>query len=710
MRWGVALCSCNETLRLDPKRLGSLLGLDTRPALFARLPRDEVHAFVDWAGQERADRVLVACCGPPELFQEALAAGGAGPVAPVVLNLRDQAFRPHAAGPGAEAKAARLLRAAMRAAESARPAPERPLRVGPTVLIATDRPEGFHLAQRLEGVARPVLVLDDRSAAFDAERTHPLPWKVNWGRVTRVDGTLGAFRVSVERTQPLSLDACIHCGRCVPVCHTSAISEGLRLRTELCDRCGDCLTACGKIGAIRIPRAERETIRADQVVVLTARDSPDVPPAPRRTGYHAAVDPDRATLDALAWNVLGLVGEFRKIEHVAYDPATCAGGASGHQACGRCIGACPYTVIGRDPKNPLRIVVDQPACEGCGACVAECPTSSLTFTEPSPIELRSRLAALLAPVGDARAEAPVVTFHCGERGQAALADALRLGLTYSPRVLPVGMACLRHVSEADLLGAIRLGAAGVALLGCESCPHGPRDLFLQRVERVRGVLQAFGAGADRVRLVTGDAVDSPAMIATLDGFAASLGPAPVRWDGRGGLPTDGREVIADAVRALLGASRREPGRLPVAPDAPFAVPEVDPAKCTLARACVNACPTHAWRFDEARQALQLRSIACVNCGLCVKVCPEGAITLAPAIPLTGRALDWQVEVQDQVVACLKCGKPAGNRKAILAVEAKLGALGALADTFAGSRRDLLRMCQNCRAAAAMLEMQKGWEP
>jgi ferredoxin len=707
MRWGVALCSCNETLRFDPKRLEILLGLDARPALFARLPRDDVHAFVDWAGRERADRVLVACCGPPELFREALAAAGAAPEAAVVLNLRDQAFRPHGTQAGIETKAIRLLRAAMLTAGEARRAPERPLRVGPTVLIATDRPEGFHLARRLESVARPVLVLDDRSAAFDAERMHPLPWKANWGRVARVDGSLGAFRVSVERTQPLSLDACIYCGRCVPVCHTSAISEGLRLRTELCDRCGDCLEACGRIGAIRIPREERETLRADQVVVLTATGPP---PAPRRTGYHAAVASDRAALDALAWDVLGLVGEFQKIEHVAYDSTTCAGGASGHQACGRCIGACPYTAIGRDPKNPLRVLVDHHACEGCGACVAECPTSSLTFTEPSPIELRSRLAAMLAPVGDIRAEPPVVAFHCAERGEAAIADALRLGIAYSPRVLPVPMACLRHVSEADLLGAIRLGAAGVALLGCESCPHGPRDLFLQRLDRVRGVLEACGLGIDRVRLVTGHTADSRAMIAALDGFAASLGPAPVRWDGRGGLPADGREVIADAVRALLDASRREPGRLPVAPDAPFAVPEVDPAKCTLARACVNACPTHAWRFDESRQALLLRSIACVNCGLCVEVCPEGAITLAPAIPLTARALDWQEVVRDELVACLRCGKPAGNRKAIQAVEAKLGALGALDDTFAGSRRDLLRMCQNCRAVAAMLEMQKGWEP
>jgi ferredoxin len=148
----------------------------------------------------------------------------------------------------------------------------------------------------------------------------------------------------------------------------------------------------------------------------------------------------------------------------------------------------------------------------------------------------------------------------------------------------------------------------------------------------------------------------------------------------------------------------------VTPAAPFAVPEVDPAKCTLSRACVNACPTHAWRFDESRQALELRSIACVNCSLCVRACPEGAITLEPAVPLEGRALEFDTRVRDQPVTCKRCGKPFGNRKAVLAVEQKLAGLGAVIDAFAGPRRDLLWMCPDCRAVAAMLEMQKGWEP
>ncbi len=706
MRWGVALCSCNETLRLDPGRLAAALGTDAPPAVFARLPRDEIHAFVDWASREQADRVVVACCGAPELFREALAAAGRDPGAALVVNVREHAWL--ADDPAArERSVARLLRAAMRAAEHGVPGPERALRVGRTVLIFTDGPGGFRLAQRLDGIARPVLVLDDRSTAFDAEPPGAFPWKTGWGRLARLEGSLGAFRATIERTQPLSLEACIRCRRCVPVCHTSAITEGLRLRTDLCDRCGDCLTACGAVGAIRIPREERETVLADQVVVLSAAS----PAAPRRTGHHVADPRDAAAVDQLAWTVLGLIGDFTRPQPVAYDPGTCAGGASGHASCGRCVGACPYGAIARDPRAPLRIVVDHAACEGCGACVAVCPTSSLTFTDPPPGALRARLAALLAPLpGIAEPDRPVVVFHCPERGEAALRDAARRRLPAPPGLLPMPMACLRHVSEADVLGAFRLGAAGVALLGCADCPHGPREALQERLGRLRAVLDAFGAGGDRLTLIASDAGDRDAAARALREFAAAVGPPPIRWDGQGVLPAGDREAIAEAIRALLDATRREPGALAVAVDAPYAVPRIDPARCTLARACVNACPTHAWRFDEARQALELRAIACVNCGLCVKVCPEGAITLEPAIPLEARALDWRVEVRDEPAACSRCGRPFGNRRAVEAVAAKVLALPAMLDVFAGGRRELLRMCPDCRAVAAMLEVHKGWEP
>ncbi|MFQ5830285.1 MAG: 4Fe-4S dicluster domain-containing protein [Candidatus Methylomirabilia bacterium] len=705
MGWKIVLCSCNETLDWDAPAIQRALDLADRPVVYHRLPRDEIHRFMDLVSQGGFDGLVVGCCGPEGLFREAAGAAGGDSARVVVRSFKESCFWPHAERAAANTKAARLLRAAIRAAESARLQPELPVKVGPTVLIAADSPAGLELARRLGEVGKPVLVLDERSAAFDREFIYPLPWQVNWGSVVKVDGSLGNFRVTVVRDQPLNLQTCVYCQRCVPVCHTSAISQGLRLRMELCDRCGDCLKACEHVGAIKIPRHDTEVLRADQVVVISGNGAPEVSP---RTGYHLLTNSSAGGVDTLAWKVFGLIGDFQRPQYVLYDAETCAGGAADHEACGLCITACPYHAISRSPKNPLRVQVDPHACEGCGACVAACPTSSLTFTDPPPADVSVRLRALLAPLPGRPDMHSVIAFHCPEKGAAALAEAGRLRVPYPASVLPVSMACLRHVSEANMLTAFRVGAAGVALVGCESCPHGERELVFQKLEVTKAVLDAFGLGAERVHLITGEGRE---IIEALDHFARSLDRSPVSWDGQEGEGAAGnRESIADAIDVLLGATGREPGRIRVPPSAAFAFPDVRAGGCTVCRSCVNVCPTHAFRYVEESQALELKQIDCVNCGLCVTVCPESVITLKNELYLDCGALAYQVVVQDETLHCAQCNVPFANKRAVEVVEATVFGMADLLDTFAGERRDLLRMCPNCRAVSAMQEMEKGWEP
>jgi ferredoxin len=661
---------------------------------------------MDWLSEAPtpADRVVVACCGPAELFREAASGVGLSPDAVEAVNLREACFWPHGDGRPARAKAIRLLAAAMsEGTETPRP-PALRVRVGSTVLVAAEAPAGLTLARRLGELARPVLILDERSSAFDAHRLHPLPVRANWGRVVAVEGTLGAFRVTVEHQQPIDLRTCIACQRCVPVCHTAAITPALRLRLELCDRCGDCLAACAPVGAIRIPRAERELIDAAQVVVVTEDPTP---PGPLRTGHHHLSRPGAADLDAVAWRVATLTGEFQRPQYVVYEPSTCAGGAAGRQACGRCLPACPYRAIHRDPHEPLRVRVDQLACEGCGACVAACPTGALAFTEPPPTELGRRLGALLAPRPGVEPLPLVVAFHCPVDGARALAEAGRGQARYPATVLPVPMACLRHVGDADVLRAFRHGAAGVALLGCVACPHGERELLIERLELVGRILDALGLGRERVHVITGTPEEA---LGALTHFSASLPASPVVWDGSAAGTPVAREAVAEALGTLMAATGREPGRLPVPASAPYAFPEVRIEGCTLCRTCVNVCPTHAFRFDESRQALELRQVACVNCGLCATACPEGVITLRAELYLDRSALDWVTVVEDEPVRCVRCGTPFGTRRALEAVEARVLGLLSLGDTFAGPRRNLLRMCPTCRGAAAVLAVQEGWEP
>ena len=292
----------------------------------------------------------------------------------------------------------------------------------------------------------------------------------------------------------------------------------------------------------------------------------------------------------------------------AYDADSCAGGAAGQQACGACIPACPYRAIRRDPANPLRVEVDHLSCEGCGACSAACPTSSLRFADPSPQALHAQLAALLAPNGGDTDQ--VLVFHCSEQGKRLIEEAGRRPLPYAANLLGVQVPCLRHVSAPAILGALRLGAAGVGLLGCAACPHGERAVLDRTLAFCRATMQAFDVAAERFA-----AVSSPRRVKRRKPstpLPASPNPLPRRLSaGDGSTPPrarDDRQALKEIVSTFIEQRRLEPGRQPLDPALPFAVAEVKAEGCTLCRSCVNVCPTHAFRLDEPTSSLQFQPL------------------------------------------------------------------------------------------------------
>jgi ferredoxin len=100
----------------------------------------------------------------------------------------------------------------------------------------------------------------------------------------------------------------------------------------------------------------------------------------------------------------------------------------------------------------------------------------------------------------------------------------------------------------------------------------------------------------------------------------------------------------------------------------------------------------------------------VGCGLCEQVCPEKVITLRRELYLEKEALDYTVVAEDEMINCLQCKKPYINKKALESVESKLFKDESLEQTFAGDRKNILRMCPDCRTVMAMQEVDKGWRP
>lgn len=643
------LCDCRATLALNAEKLV----LPVVPSVLARVsePESAVPAFAQRAKSARLDHALIACCGDPSSLEKVFkgADNDCASTRLHFLNLRASCFDPHPDTDKAHAKATRLLRAATACAEAGTEHVYQPLAAGERIVVAGEPSQARKIADRLLAIGRPLFILPRSEDDISGEK-----WV---GKIIGVKGRLGDFCVTVEQTE-------------------------------------------GTQTAIR-------EIKADQVLLLT-EDAGSAVKA--RTGCHIMARPSDADLESLLERVGDLRGEFLKTVQVAYHAELCAGGNADREACGACVVACPYEAISRDPENHLRMKVDQMACEGCGACASACPTSALAFTDPSSREIYTRMGALLTPNPSGDDDRSAILFHCSEHGRRLLDEAGRRPLHYAANLLPIEVPCLRFVSEANILAAFRMGAAGVAVLGCDTCRHGKRELLHQQLDLSMLTLDAFGLGAGRIEFfVAGDGKQEEA-IEQLTRFAERVTPSGIRWDGKPLSLSANREVVADALSTFIRHTGREPAPRPLGERNSYAAAAVNAAGCTLCRSCVNVCPTHAFKVDEQDHSLRFQQISCVACGLCEAICPEHVITLRREMRFDRQALEYRTVVEDSMIACLRCGKPYINKRALETVEARVFALPALIEAFSGSRRNFLRMCPDCRAVAAMLEVEKGWKP
>jgi len=622
-------------------------------------PENEIHAFAKEADQQKLEHVVIGCCAEPSIFEEALQGKKLH-----FLDLKGNCFSPHPDIEKAHSKALKMIHAEIEASKikAKNPVQVNPLQVGNRVVIYTEFPEGLKLANMLKDMGE--------------------------------NGTGG-----------------------VTLCISSEI-EGLG-DSSLLEQRSTLVSVEGRLGNLQITlepdsktnggTQKRFSLMADQLVILTKAPPSGVK---RRTGIHLLSSTESKILEETATQVRELVGHFHKPVHLTYDQDICAGGDKGMETCGHCISYCPYDAISRQTENRLRIQVDHLTCEGCGACVSACPTSALQFTEPSPQEIYARMAALLESSKEKQGnvEPPVIVFHCEEMGRKVLETAGEIPLPYSSGVLPVEVPCLRYVSESNMLAAFSLGAAGVGLLGCENCPNGERELLYQKYDFTQLILQHFGLGQERVRIITAEEGLEADAIGVVNEFISQLSDAPLVASWSTPRQTENREILADVLAGFLEQTGKEPGGVKLSSNLPFALAEVRDSGCTLCRSCANVCPTNAFKFEEDGNSLHFKHINCVGCGLCEQVCPENVITLRRELFLEKQALDYLMVAEDEMIACAKCGKPYINKRALEAVESKLFEVESLRATFSGNRKNILKMCPDCRTVEAMMEVEKGWEP
>ncbi len=418
-------------------------------------------------------------------------------------------------------------------------------------------------------------------------------------------------------------------------------------------------------------------------LVLDLGDPPALPRQKPPPGYfHAG---DEASLARALSALPELVGEFDKPRYFEYDPDICVHGSRGQTGCTRCLDHCATEAI---RSLGERIEVDPFLCQGCGSCATVCPTGAITYTAPSGETLADDLRRLLRAYREAGGGHPVILFHDGETGAAALTG---WAAAMPESILPVEVEDTGGVGPDTWLSALAFGAGRVLLAMPPDTPPSERAATLGEIGFVHEILRGLGMPVDRVGTldIRGDETwlgEAPEPVAA----------EPATFAGMGGK----RERMRRAIEHLYRQAGNTAGVQPLPAGAPLGAIEVDTEACTLCMACVSVCPTQAVQGGGEVPRLDFREDRCVQCGICEHACPEDAIRLVPRIDFAAHTGEPQHRVlnESEMHYCPGCGKPFAAKKVIERMEQRLSGHWMFGDS---SARERLWLCEDCRVKAMM---------
>ena len=450
------------------------------------------------------------------------------------------------------------------------------------------------------------------------------------------------YRIDYQVRSPINFGLCTYCGHCGTACPEQCISEKLLVDYGRCTFCRECEKACAA-GAIDVYSALNKVLDIPAVIILGPCTV--APPAGSENIYY------RETLA----EYFSTLFPCRIDEVVTCDNTLCQFSANLGHGCDLCLSNCPCGAIVQDGAGTT---VDAVKCEDCGACVAVCPTGALQnerFDDAAFVEYFDTV-----PIP--RDGTVVVGNQDGLHRLWWRQQGKRRGNIVFFQYDTLGYLSLFHFAFLLSRGARRIVLLQTS--GMQGLPAGsPKG-----TDAAPGQWRLLNALVNRL-FDMGDAVVS----CCLEDFDAVMAKPPAGSFGvgqPGAVFINRRQSLAAALHTLVHKSGRE---VTIQPDdaMPFAAVRCDTERCTQCMACLNYCRIAAMQAEPQELTLNHLGALCVGCGICVRICPENALSLFAQCSLSDDFFAPVELARAEPMACKDCGKVFGTRKSFERVMAIL---------------------------------------
>lgn len=674
----VFVCGCQGS----ESDLGAVVGaIGVDGMAFTRVERacrDGLPALVDQLSGSKSQSCLVGCTQERGVF-DAVSESLPGQ-AIQFFNLRGALRGQPKAGDQAGAVVAAL--AAYESGYQADPvAPVKFSSTGRLAVVCDSFINMGRFARVVESLGVDVLMAQAAEAELPSDR------RINLvaASVQHAEGYLGAFTLTVRKTNAVDTELCTRCGACAEVCPSGAMSSlNFMIDSARCDKSGLCVKACGDFNAISLTGEQAPQQREYDLVIDCTVDGLFADRQAPLGYWHVGLS-EQLLNDALL-DALQSVGEFEKPKFFEYKSSICAHSRSEKPGCSACVDVCSTKAISSAGE---KIEVNPHLCLGCGACTSVCPTGAIQYALSPVVSFGRALRVALKAFHANQGQSAHVVLHSESLEHNWLEVARVQGNSQTTgkhsALLPFALHHATSVGPDTWFTALAFGAARVTVVMAADEASFYLDAIERQAEWTNTVLEALGLGK-RVQVIQATKASALFELPVMAAAVAQAASFEVSNNKRSRL-----EFAIEHLAAQLGANLDEAIALPAG--APYGAVSVNKSTCTLCMSCTSACPASA--LIDNPEAPQLRFIErnCVQCGLCVSTCPENAIELIPQLLLGPAAKERRVLNESQPFHCISCGKAFGTKHMI---ENMLGRLSGHSMFERNANR--LKMCADCRVS------------